>query len=226
MTTRTSLYRHYNATGELLYVGISLSAINRLYEHKNSVWFADITKVDIEQFETRMLAIDAETIAIRNEKPLFNINKGTDNVVLHLFYKDNNDFYKLIKAKTGKYKCSYYSPWLYELLTRYKKRKQLTVEVDKLRQALQLGDKYPRTSDIKKKIVLPAIKDIQESSDLNVSYEQVKYGKEIVKFVFKYAPKKTEQPKITKAYIENHARPGESYETAGIRLRKMMAQTK
>jgi hypothetical protein len=40
-----------------------------------------------------------------------------------------------------------------------------------------------------------------------------------------HSPKKTEQPKITKAYIEKHARPGESYETAGIRLRKMMAQT-
>jgi plasmid replication initiation protein len=90
---------------------------------------------------------------------------------------------------------SAYSIRVYELLRQFKKETQLCVDVGWLREALQLGDKYPRTSDIKKKIVLPAIADIQEFSDLNVSYEQVKYGKEIVKFIFKYAPKKTPQTK-------------------------------
>jgi hypothetical protein len=73
---KTHLYRHYNAKGELLYVGISLSAVNRLGQHKDhSHWFESITRVDIQQFGNRKYAMDAETLAIRNEKPKHNIKK-------------------------------------------------------------------------------------------------------------------------------------------------------
>ena len=102
---------------------------------------------------------------------------------------------------------SSYSIRIYELLRQFKEGTALEVKVGWLREALQLGDKYPRTSDIKKYIVLPAIADIQEFSDLNVSYEQVKYGKEIVKFIIKYAPKKTEEPKKITATKPNGTKP-------------------
>jgi len=71
-TSPTALYRHFNAAGELLYVGISLSAINRLSQHKSSGWSGEIIKVEIEHFESRMLAKDAEEKAIKLEKPKYN----------------------------------------------------------------------------------------------------------------------------------------------------------
>jgi hypothetical protein len=44
------LYRHFDKDGTLLYVGISLSAINRLGQHKdNAHWFSSIKRVEIEQ---------------------------------------------------------------------------------------------------------------------------------------------------------------------------------
>jgi len=68
------LYRHFDATGRLLYVGISLSAIARLAEHRREAhWFNDIRRVDIQVFDTLREAAMAERIAIRNEHPLHNI---------------------------------------------------------------------------------------------------------------------------------------------------------
>lgn len=69
----TQLYRHYGADGELLYVGISLSAINRLIQHSDgAAWFPRITKVEVEKFEDREAAIEAEIRVIKEERPLFN----------------------------------------------------------------------------------------------------------------------------------------------------------
>lgn len=76
---KTYLYRHFNAENELLYVGISLNAINRLGQHKdNSHWFDLICRVDIQNFNTKEEALDAETLAILNEKPKHNIRKKID----------------------------------------------------------------------------------------------------------------------------------------------------
>jgi predicted GIY-YIG superfamily endonuclease len=66
------LYRHF-AGDVLLYIGVSLSAITRLRQHREcSEWYTEITRVEIEWFETRDEALKAETEAIRREKPKFN----------------------------------------------------------------------------------------------------------------------------------------------------------
>jgi len=71
----TSLYRHYDKAGNLLYIGISLSAVQRLGQHaEHSHWFALISKVTIEHFENRESALAAERAAIIEERPLHNIH--------------------------------------------------------------------------------------------------------------------------------------------------------
>ena len=70
----TQLYRAYSEEGELLYVGISLSAISRLTQHRHtSEWFARLHTLRIEHFETTAEAMQAERAAITAEQPLFNI---------------------------------------------------------------------------------------------------------------------------------------------------------
>lgn len=74
MSTKTALYRHFDADGALLYVGISNSAFKRLDQHKAaSHWAMDIARVEMKWFETREEAISAEREAIRNESPRHNI---------------------------------------------------------------------------------------------------------------------------------------------------------
>jgi hypothetical protein len=68
-----NLYRHFNSEGQLLYVGISNSALVRLGAHKaNAHWFDSITKVTIEKCTDREDALTKEAKAIQIEHPLFN----------------------------------------------------------------------------------------------------------------------------------------------------------
>lgn len=69
------LYRHFDADGNLLYVGISLSAVHRLSQHKKyASWFSNIKRVEIEHFATRKEVLDAERIAVATENPKCNTN--------------------------------------------------------------------------------------------------------------------------------------------------------
>lgn len=67
-----NLYRHFDDAGQLLYVGISLSALARLSSHRSSPWFDSISVVKIETLSSRSEALIAERKAIINEKPLHN----------------------------------------------------------------------------------------------------------------------------------------------------------
>jgi hypothetical protein len=78
---KTALYRHFDADNNLLYVGISLSAVNRLSQHKNKKWFYDIVRIDVEWFDDRDLASNAELKAIRTERPKFNVTGNHPGVI-------------------------------------------------------------------------------------------------------------------------------------------------
>lgn len=69
---RTELYRHYDAAGRLLYVGISLDATVRLQGHRVKSWFDLVSFITIERFSTRTEALTAERDAILKEEPEFN----------------------------------------------------------------------------------------------------------------------------------------------------------
>ena len=71
---KTALYRMWGNDGQLLYVGISKSALGRLGQHlTEKSWAADIVNVTIETFPTREQAAAAEVAAIKTEKPLHNV---------------------------------------------------------------------------------------------------------------------------------------------------------
>lgn len=71
---RTALYRHFDAAGRLLYVGISLCALTRLGGHRAaSHWFPEIATVTIEWHPTREAATLAESAAITQERPAYNL---------------------------------------------------------------------------------------------------------------------------------------------------------
>lgn len=77
MPIQTALYRHYDEHDTLLYVGISLSAVQRLSEHMaGSRWHRFIARVDVQWLPSRETAEQAEEMAIRLEGPIFNIRHG------------------------------------------------------------------------------------------------------------------------------------------------------
>lgn len=75
------LYRHFDSNNVLLYVGVSVSAVHRLTQHKRTAhWFNDLSRVDIEQFSSRKAVLAAEKKAVVNEKPKYNKQLKTARV--------------------------------------------------------------------------------------------------------------------------------------------------
>lgn len=71
---KVALYRHYDAAGTLLYIGISLKPIRRLETHgHHSSWAASIARIEVEWLGTQEAAAAAEVMAIRNERPAHNV---------------------------------------------------------------------------------------------------------------------------------------------------------
>jgi hypothetical protein len=68
------LYRHFDASGRLLYVGIARDTMVRLGSHRlQSSWYDRVARVEIERFPTRSAALKAEAKAIRTENPECNV---------------------------------------------------------------------------------------------------------------------------------------------------------
>lgn len=68
------LYRHFDETGALLYVGVSLNTVSRLVDHKRTAkWFSRLARVEVQRFPTREASLDAERLAVETERPLYNI---------------------------------------------------------------------------------------------------------------------------------------------------------
>jgi len=92
---------------------------------------------------------------------------------------------------------SNYSIRLYELLVQWKKAgKTPLFELEQFRGQMGLGvNEYKRMCDFKRRVLDLAVEEINEKSDLKVSYEQEKKGRRITGFKFKIITKnKLEQP--------------------------------
>lgn len=91
---------------------------------------------------------------------------------------------------------SAYSVRLYELLVQWKTaRKTPVFDIEVFREQLGVNSTdYERVYDFKKNVLDVAVKEINEKTDIQTSYDQVKRGRKIIgfKFVIKEKPKKTE----------------------------------
>jgi predicted GIY-YIG superfamily endonuclease len=69
-----ALYRFYDETGALLYVGISSDPGRRFAQHRSDKpWWHAITEIRVQPMPSRKAALKAEREAIKNERPRFNV---------------------------------------------------------------------------------------------------------------------------------------------------------
>jgi len=118
---------------------------------------------------------------------------------------------------------------LYELLSQWGAGER-ELSLEQFCNMLMLNNKYPRMYDLKKRVLEPAIEDINKNSDLQVQWIQKKTGKKITHLIFKFSHKEDRHPipktskhklfGVDKFLIEKKARPGETYEEAAYRLRR------
>lgn len=104
----------------------------------------------------------------------------SDKIMPYL-YDLKNKFTKYRLSNISSFKSAY-SVRLYELLAQYKVVKSRNIEVEKLREILLLNDKYKRLFDFKKRVVEKAVNEINDKSDLFISY---KINNDIIAFSIK-----------------------------------------
>lgn len=69
-----ALYRLYDESGQLLYVGISVDPGKRLAQHRSDKkWWSEVSNITIQPMATRKVALAAEREAIKDERPVYNL---------------------------------------------------------------------------------------------------------------------------------------------------------
>jgi len=76
----TALYRHFDQNERLLYIGISMTVTGRTAQHETCApWFQEIATIKVEWHGSRSAAVRAEKLAIKAEKPIYNVVYNKDN---------------------------------------------------------------------------------------------------------------------------------------------------
>lgn len=83
---------------------------------------------------------------------------------------------------------------LYEMFTQYKKLGERYISIEDLKKWLQLEDKYDRYNNLNQWVLIPALTEINDKSDLFVEYQSIKRGRKIVGIEFNI----TNEKQITK----------------------------
>jgi len=117
---------------------------------------------------------------------------------------------------------SVYSIRLYELLVQWSSAGEREIEVEWLKRQFQVESKYSRVVDLKKRVIDPAVAEINGHSNLWVEYGQRKSGRTITHFQFQFGlkdnPKALERNQLTEEEINKQARPGETRAAVIARL--------
>lgn len=75
----TALYRFFDDSGDLLYVGISMNPAARWSQHRqDKPWWCEVATVTIEAHSSPAVAEAAERVAIRSELPRYNVAHHPD----------------------------------------------------------------------------------------------------------------------------------------------------
>ena len=79
-----------------------------------------------------------------------------------------------------------YSVRLYELLCQWRSKGERVIELSELRELLVLNSLYPRFADLKKRVIQPAVAELNAKTDLLVTVTTERQGRAIVRLLFAF----------------------------------------
>ena len=98
---------------------------------------------------------------------------------------------------------STYAIRLYELLMQWKSTGKREIEIEWLKQQFELDESYDRMFDLKKRVIEPAVDDINNHSDYKVSWSQRKTGRRVTHLIFEFSEKNPTSPKKPKKAVSS-----------------------
>lgn len=103
---------------------------------------------------------------------------------------------------------SIYGIRLYELLMQWKNAGKREIEIDWLKNQLQLDESYARMDNFKARVITPAVKDINTHSNYQVGWTQRKTGRKVTHLTFEFSEKQPVVPlKKTRAKPKSVKQP-------------------
>lgn len=129
---------------------------------------------------------------------------------------------------------SIYAIRLYELLMQWQIVGKREVEIDWLKKQFEIEGLYPDMHNLKKRVLEPAVKDINTHSNYQVNWTQRKTGRNVTHLTFIFTEKQPLTPENTKrptqakekmingvkeSEIKKSAKAGESWEDAAARIK-------
>lgn len=106
-----------------------------------------------------------------------NIFEFEINYAIIIYFINLKQYFTQINFKYISALNSTYAIRLYKLLKQYQTVKSRMITVEEIRQILSLDNKLKQFSDIRKKVIETAIKQINKSTDLNITYSENKVGR-------------------------------------------------
>ena len=98
------------------------------------------------------------------------------------------------QLKNIAYFNSVHSIRIYELVTQYRKSGWREITIEDLKKWLQVEENYSRWNNFKARVLDPSVSEINDKSDLLVSYELIKRGRKITGLHFTIKVKKSKLP--------------------------------
>jgi plasmid replication initiation protein len=81
---------------------------------------------------------------------------------------------------------SIYAIRLLEFVTQFKATGKLIVELDRFKDRLGIKEEYKRFSNLRMRVIEPAIKELREKSNLKINWKPIKSGKTIQQLEFSF----------------------------------------
>jgi plasmid replication initiation protein len=176
----------FHVTKEAAYKALK-TAVNNLFERQFS--FKEETKKGVGVVRSRWVS----RIKYIDDSAILEITFAPDVVPLITRLEKHFTSYQIqqVTQLTGKYAIR-----LYELLIAWREiGKVPQIELSEFRAKLGVeDDEYKAMNHFKSRVLEPSIKQINQHTDITVSYEQHKRGRTITGFSFKF--KQKSQPKI------------------------------
>ena len=171
----------FNLSEEATYSDLKEASKN-LYNRSLTIYNPDPEQPELKKLETRWIS----SIGYIPEKGKLSLR----------FALDILPYLSGLKGRFTKYELEHicnmtstYGIRLYELLMQWKTTGKREIEIDWLKKQFELDASYDRMFDLKKRVIDPAIKDINTHSNYQVSWTQRKTGRKVTHLTFTFSEK-------------------------------------
>lgn len=180
----TDYQQNFNCALPMAYESLK-SACDNLYEADFCYWDKD--ELDRDRFNKSRFVRKASYV---KGGGYVEITFGDDVIPLITRLSERYTEYELKQIKDLN---SVYALRLFELLMKWQSTgKTAPINISDLRNRLGVEEKqYKQMCDFKKRVLDSAVKEINDNTNIKVKYEQVKEGRKIIAFTFKFTVKKS-----------------------------------